>query len=38
VAVAQMEKWQRQYPAAFEKEYEPASGLRFNGWVEENTK
>jgi trimethylamine-N-oxide reductase (cytochrome c) len=34
VTVAQMEEWKRKYPAAFEKEYEPASGLRFNAWVE----
>jgi molybdopterin guanine dinucleotide-containing S/N-oxide reductase-like protein len=33
VTVAQMEEWKRQYPAAFAKEYEPASGLRFDTWV-----
>jgi hypothetical protein len=25
---------QKQYPEAFKREYEPASGLRFNAWVE----
>jgi trimethylamine-N-oxide reductase (cytochrome c) len=34
VTMAQMEKWQDQYPDAFNREYDPASGLRFNGWVE----
>ena len=34
VTMAQMEKWMNQYPEAFEKEYDPASGLRFNAWVE----
>jgi anaerobic selenocysteine-containing dehydrogenase len=29
----QMDEWKRQYSASFEKEYDPASGLRFNGWV-----
>ncbi len=32
--MAQMEEWKKQYPEAFEKEYDPASGLRFNAWVE----
>ncbi len=30
----QMEEWKDRYPAAFQREYDPASGLRFNGWVE----
>ncbi len=30
----EMEKWQRDYPDAFSREYDPASGLRFNAWVE----
>jgi len=34
VTMAQMEEWRKQYPEAFEKEYDPASGLRFNAWVE----
>ena len=34
VTMAQMEEWKNQYPEAFEKEYDPASGLRFNAWVE----
>jgi anaerobic selenocysteine-containing dehydrogenase len=34
VTMAQMEEWRKQYPEAFETEYDPASGLRFNAWVE----
>ena len=34
VTVGQMEEWRKQYPEAFEREYDPASGLRFNAWVE----
>ena len=30
----QMDEWKDQYPQAFRREYDPASGLRFNGWVE----
>ena len=35
VSTAQMEEWREKYPEAFEREYHPASGLRFNAWVEE---
>jgi trimethylamine-N-oxide reductase (cytochrome c) len=35
VSAAEMDKWKIQYPDAFEREYDPASGLRFNAWVEE---
>ena len=34
VTMAQMEDWKTQYPEAFEREYDPASGLRFNSWGE----
>ncbi|MDP2916670.1 MAG: molybdopterin-dependent oxidoreductase, partial [Dehalococcoidia bacterium] len=34
VSMAQMDEWKRQYPEAFAREYDPASGLRFNAWVE----
>jgi molybdopterin guanine dinucleotide-containing S/N-oxide reductase-like protein len=34
VTLAQMAAWEKQYPEAFVKEYDPASGLRFNAWVE----
>jgi len=34
VSMGQMEEWRKQYPEAFEREYDPASGLRFNAWVE----
>jgi len=30
----EMEEWKKQYPEAFAREYDPASGLRFNAWVE----
>ena len=33
VSLAQMEEWKKQYPDAFNREYDPASGLRFNAWV-----
>ncbi len=36
VTMAQMDEWQKKYPEAFEREYDPASGLRFNAWVEGN--
>ncbi|MFC1901628.1 molybdopterin-dependent oxidoreductase [Chloroflexota bacterium] len=34
VSMSQMDEWRQQYPEAFEKEYDPGSGLRFNAWVE----
>ena len=34
VSMAEMNEWRQQYPEAFEREYDPASGLRFNAWVE----
>jgi molybdopterin guanine dinucleotide-containing S/N-oxide reductase-like protein len=33
VTAAEMEAWRVQYPEAFEREYDPASGLTFNGWI-----
>ncbi len=36
VSIKQMEEWRQQYPEAFAKEYDPASGLRFNAWIECN--
>jgi trimethylamine-N-oxide reductase (cytochrome c) len=36
VTMAQMEEWRRQYPEAFERDYDPASGLRFDAWIEDN--
>jgi molybdopterin guanine dinucleotide-containing S/N-oxide reductase-like protein len=38
VSQAEMEEWKKQYPAAFEREYDPASGLRFRAWVIEGGK
>ena len=34
VSAAQMEEWMKLYPEAWQREYDPASGLRFNAWVE----
>ena len=34
VTMVQMENWRKQYPEAFDREYDPASGLRFNAWIE----
>ena len=34
VSVAQMEEWKKQYPEAFERVYDPASGIYLNAWVE----
>ncbi|MBP1706378.1 MAG: molybdopterin oxidoreductase [Chloroflexi bacterium] len=33
VTMAEMEGWKIKYPASFAREYDPASGLRFNAWV-----
>jgi trimethylamine-N-oxide reductase (cytochrome c) len=35
VTMQQMEYWKKQYSDAFNREYNPASGLCFNAWVEE---
>ncbi|MFC1911002.1 molybdopterin dinucleotide binding domain-containing protein, partial [Chloroflexota bacterium] len=34
VPAAQMEEWKEKYPEAFERDYDPATGPLFNGWVE----
>ncbi len=34
LSAREMEAWRSQNPAAFKKDYDPASGLRFNAWVE----
>ena len=33
VTMSEMEEWKRQYPDAFERKYDPASGLCFDAWV-----
>jgi len=38
VSMEQMDKWRREYPDAFERDYDPASGLKFTGWVEGGKK
>ena len=35
VTMQQMEDWKKQYPEAFGREYNSASGLCFNAWVED---
>jgi trimethylamine-N-oxide reductase (cytochrome c) len=37
VSSSQMEEWKIKYPEAFEREYDPASGLHFNAWIEESS-
>jgi trimethylamine-N-oxide reductase (cytochrome c) len=34
VTPEQMGRWMSEYPDAFNREYDPASGLRFDAWVE----
>jgi trimethylamine-N-oxide reductase (cytochrome c) len=31
---AEMEQWRQQYPEAFARDYDPAYGNLFSGWVE----
>jgi len=38
VNLEEMDMWRKQYPESFWREYDPASGLRFNGWIEEDTQ
>jgi len=33
VTPEKMGKWMTEYPDAFKREYDPASGLRFNAWI-----
>ncbi len=33
VTMAEMEEWREKYPEAFERDYAPASGLRFTSWI-----
>ena len=35
---AQMEEWRTSYPDAFNREYDAASGLRFNAWIIEGSQ
>ena len=34
LGMEEMDKWRREFPEAFEKDYDPSSGLRFNAWLE----
>ena len=34
VTPAQMKNWENKYSGAFSREYDPASGLCFNAWIE----
>jgi trimethylamine-N-oxide reductase (cytochrome c) len=38
VTEAQMKTWQRRYPEAFIREYDSASGMLFDAWVENRVK
>ena len=33
VKMEEMDKWRREYPDAFEREYDPASGLKSSSWI-----
>jgi len=35
VTRSEMESWQNNYPEAFQRKYDPASGLDFNAWITE---
>jgi anaerobic selenocysteine-containing dehydrogenase len=34
VTATEMDEWREKYPDAFERDYDPGSGLRFDAWVE----
>jgi molybdopterin guanine dinucleotide-containing S/N-oxide reductase-like protein len=34
VTLAQMDEWKKQYPDAFEREYDPAQGLCMSAWID----
>ena len=34
VSLEQLNTWMKEYTEAFQREYDPASGLRFDAWVE----
>ena len=38
VSSDEMTEWQKKYPDAFRREYDPASGLRFDAWIEGGMK
>ncbi len=34
LSMEEMDQWRREYPEAFKKDYDPASGLCFKAWIE----
>lgn len=34
LSMEEMDRWRKEYPESFNKKYDPASGLRFDAWVE----
>jgi trimethylamine-N-oxide reductase (cytochrome c) len=36
LSMSEMEEWRKEYPEAFSRDYDPASGLRFSGWIEDS--
>ena len=34
LGMEEMDKWRREFPEAFERDYDPSSGLRFDAWIE----
>jgi trimethylamine-N-oxide reductase (cytochrome c) len=37
VGTQEMDQWRRDYPEAFQRDYDPASGLRFEAWIVKRT-
>jgi trimethylamine-N-oxide reductase (cytochrome c) len=37
VSAQEMDQWRRDYPQAFKRDYDPASGLRSDAWIVETT-
>jgi molybdopterin guanine dinucleotide-containing S/N-oxide reductase-like protein len=35
VTKGEMREWRKKYPSAFERDYDPESGLKYSSWVEE---
>jgi trimethylamine-N-oxide reductase (cytochrome c) len=38
VGAQEMDQWRRDYPEAFHRSYDPASGLRFDAWIMKATQ
>jgi molybdopterin guanine dinucleotide-containing S/N-oxide reductase-like protein len=38
LSTEEQDRWRKEYPEAYEREYEPDSGLQFNAWIERGEK